>query len=107
MEPSVALEILKMIVARHATAPLSHDPRQLTARQPKTNVYQARSVVGAFTIDAVAACAMLDVRVAVTESHWNLVQTNDAADLLGIQDESVAIRVEGRAPHSAPPSYAG
>ena len=93
----VPLEILEMIVARHATAPLSHDPRQLTAGQPSIDVHQARSVVGAFTIDAVATGAMLDVRISVTESNWNLVQTNDAADLLGIEDESIAIRVEGRA----------
>ncbi len=93
----VPLEILEMIEARHATACLSQDSRQLAAGQPGTDVHQARSGVGTFTIDAVTAGAMLDVRVTVVESNRNLVQTNDAADLLGIEDESIAVRVEGRA----------
>ncbi|MBV25662.1 MAG: hypothetical protein CME12_06030 [Gemmatimonadetes bacterium] len=40
---------------------------------------------------------ILGVHISVTESNRDLVQTNDSADLLGVQDESIAIWIEGRA----------
>ena len=74
---------------------LSYDSPCLSTSKPITDIYEARPSVRPLTIDPVTGATICRVHISVAESNGNLIQTNDSSDLLGIQNESIAIGIEG------------
>ena len=94
---TATLDLAELGKARHATASFSNDRDHLHHPQSVIDVDQTRAAIRAFAVNAMTKTAMLCVHVPVAETHGDLVQANDSGYLLGIQNESIAVRIEGRA----------